>query len=331
MGALLGGLAFLSAAEAPPVALRIEPFTVPPATGPVTHVAVQNLRDAPWRGRVALRGPQGWRFEPAERAVALEPKEAQRVPFTVAKGLNLDANRYPLEAVASGDDGSHAARKQEVFCASAPFYKPTIDGRTRDWADAIPVSFVAGGKATAVRTYWNRDDFCLLVEVEEERHVGFQPGAEFDAVQIAIASADKAGRYELLLVGPASRRDAPRCFLLARPGDPPAEGQEARDLTPLELKTARLAVRRTGQTTCYEAAVPFAAMPDIQATEGREFRFSLLVHDPDGTGLRDLGEAAGLWPSLRSRLAWRLWPGARWPKDPPFDSRIEWGFCSSKH
>jgi hypothetical protein len=72
-------------------------------------------------------------------------------------------------------------------------------------------------------------------------------------------------------------------------------------------------------------------MPGIEPMEGREFGLSLLVHDPDGTGLRDFGEAAGLWPWQRSRLAWSQWPGARWAKDAPFDNRIEWGFCSSKH
>jgi hypothetical protein len=71
-------------------------------------------------------------------------------------------------------------------------------------------------------------------------------------------------------------------------------------------------------------------MPEIKATEGREFRFSVLVHDPDGTGVRDWGEAAGLWPWQRSRLAWASWQGVQWGKEPPFDSAIEWGFCSSK-
>ena len=68
----------------------------------------------------------------------------------------------------------------------------------------------------------------------------------------------------------------------------------------------------------------------IRAAPGREFCLSVLVHDGDGTGLRDWGRAAGLWPQQRNRLAWCLWQGAKWPKDPPFDNKIEWGFCSSR-
>ena len=57
----------------------------------------------------------------------------------------------------------------------------------------------------------------------------------------------------------------------------------------------------------------------------------LLVHDPDGTGLRDWGASAGLGPVERNRLAWCRWKGAVWPEAPPFDGKIEWGLCSSIH
>ncbi len=332
---LCGGLSL--AAEGP-VALRAEMFTVPPATGPLWHVVVQNLREAPYEGRLVMKPPDGWRLEPPERRIALKGGETQRVPFSVAKGANLDSNRYPVEMIATGSDSSVCVRRQEVACASAPFFKPKIDGRTGDWDDAIPVTFVVGGKRTVVRTYWNRDEFCLLVEVEEDKLVGYSKGGgEFDAVQLALARHDapaalrpdgKAARCEFLL---ASGRSTDKCFLLAAPDTPLSATQEARELLGLELKGARLVVRRSGGLTRYEAALPLSALPGIEPTEGREFCFSALVHDPDGTGLRDLGEAAGLWPSQRNRLAWSQWQGARWPKDPPFDNRIEWGFCSSKH
>ena len=92
-----------------------------------------------------------------------------------------------------------------------------------------------------------------------------------------------------------------------------------------------MVVKRRKGITCYEAAIPFSAIPNIEPTEGREFCFSLLVHDPDGTGLRDLGQTAGLWPWQRTRLAWSSWEGVRWGDYVPFDNKAEWGFCSSKH
>ncbi|KPK41912.1 MAG: hypothetical protein AMK72_14780, partial [Planctomycetes bacterium SM23_25] len=90
-------------------------------------------------------------------------------------------------------------------------------------------------------------------------------------------------------------------------------------------------VTRRDGVTYYECAIPMKAIPQIRPEPGREFCFSVLVHDPGGTGLRDWGEAAGLWPWQRSRLAWCAWQGATWPDDPPFDNKVEWGFCSSKH
>ena len=37
----------------------------------------------------------------------------------------------------------------------------------------------------------------------------------------------------------------------------------------------------------------------------------------------------GLWASQRNRYAWIEWTGSQWPAEPPLDSAIEWGFCSS--
>ena len=51
----------------------------------------------------------------------------------------------------------------------------------------------------------------------------------------------------------------------------------------------------------------------------------------DGTGVRDWGEAAGLWPWQQNSLAWSDWPGAKWDGRSPFDNKLPWGLCSSKY
>jgi len=121
-----------------------------------------------------------------------------------------------------------------------------------------------------------------------------------------------------------------KCFLLAKPGDAIATGQKARPLKGLALAGAQVKVSRKKGMTYYECAVPLKSMPTMRAEPGREYRFSLLVHDPDGTGLRDWGKTVGLWPWQRSRLAWSQWQGAIWPAEPPYDNKIECGFCSSE-
>lgn len=326
------------------VALRAENFVVLPSSQPLAFVDVQCLQSQPYRGTVSYRGPQGWRVSPAQRQVELRPGEIQRVQFAVDRGTNLEENSYPVEIrAASSDATAEVVRKQNVRCASAPFFKPVIDGDPAEWKDAIPLRFVTKGKLTTVSTYWNRQQFCLLVAVEEDRFVGYRakPGPNgFDAVQVAVAPqgsktgslpTDDAGRYEFLFVWTGAGT-AGRCYQLARPNVKLGETQQDRELAPLACEQAVVAVSRKDRTTYYECAVPFAPMrQDIRPSEGREFHLSVLVHDPDGTGLRDLGEAVGLWPSQRNRFAWSRWQGAIWGVEPPFDNKLEWGLCASKY
>ena len=314
---------------------------MPPSTGPVTHVAVRNLLKTPYQGAVRLRLPKGWKTNPAERAVKLKPGETKRVPFAVEGGRDKAANTYPVDAVAVGG-GKTVVHKQVVVCASAPYGKPKIDGKLGDWDDAIPVTFTARGRKTVVRTLWNKRQFCLAVEVEEVKHVTWRAkgAGKFDAVQFAIAPAaartgtketDVSTRCEFLLAGMSGLFARDKVFALAKPGMPLAVTQEPRPLAALVAKNARVVVKRRGGTTVYECAVEASELPSIRMTVGREIRFSFLVHDPDDTGLRDWGQAAGLWPSQRNPLAWSQWEGMQWGKEAPFDSKTEWGLCSSKY
>ena len=68
---------------------------------------------------------------------------------------------------------------------------------------------------------------------------------------------------------------------------------KARPLEGLACDDADVVVRREGDVTVYECSFSFGPMRDeIRPMEGREFSMSVLVHDPDDTGLRDLGRAA---------------------------------------
>jgi len=261
------------------------------------------------------------------------------VAFIVTKGMLNEANRYAIEATASGS-GTTVTRRQEVACTSAPYFKPTIDGDPADWKDAIPVTFTTGGKRTTISTFWNRRQLSLLVAVEEDKLVGLREDGPFDAVQVAISAQGtttgdspdgEATRYEFLLAAASGGKQG-KCYLLARPGTRLAECGKSRALGPLAYDDADVAVSRAGGVTYYECSIPFKLMRrEIRPSEGREFCLSVLVHDPDGTGIRDWGEAAGLWPSQRNRLAWSLWQGARWGEQSPFDNKTPWGLCSSKY
>jgi hypothetical protein len=321
-------LAMLSTSEAEtPVALRVQHFTVPPATGPVTHVLITNLQDAPYTGTVNLELLEGWEWSPAEQPVSLAAYETKAIPFTVEKASNLSANVYPVKAIATGA-GETVVREQTVVCASAPYGKPAINGSLDDWTDSLPVAFEKDGKKTTIHTLWNRRTFYLAVAVEEE---ALTAG---DAIQFALTPSgtatgdtldEQATRYEFLFAG------KPSCHVLAVPGMPLSTAAQPRTLDSLETLETEVAVAHENGITYYECAIPFAALKDIRPSEGREFYFSVLVHDPDGTGLRDWGESAGLSPSQRNPQAWCLWGDVQWGDTPPYDNKIEWGLCSSIH
>lgn len=325
-----------------PVALRVESLTVTPASQPLIWVDVQNLQDIAYRGTLTLKVPDGWRISPAEQRLTLGPGQFRRVSFDVLRGVNLPTNRYAVEVAATGA-GIAVVHRQQIVAATAPYFKPTIDGDPAEWKDAVPVTFTVRGKKTVINTYWNKRRLSLLVAVEEDRLVAYRndPGpGNADALQVAVApqgsrtgtSPEQAAeRFEFLFAW-TGRGTQGKCFQLARPGMKLAEAARARRLEGLELETADVAVSRHGHTTYYECSLPMRPMREkIPPAEGREFCMSVLVHDPDGTGIREWGQAAGLWPWQRNRLAWSRWPKAKWGEKPPFDNKTRWGLCSSKY
>ena len=334
------------------VEIRAENFTVPPSTGPVTHVVVRNRGRTTRSGTIGLQAPDGWRLNASTRDVEVAPGATVRVPFAVEQAEDRLSNSYPVEATFASN-GATLSRRQDVFCASAPYGKPQIDGDLSDWADAIPVTFASSdesgeAKATIVRTLWNQRAFCVAVEVEEDRLIHHDPtvtGKPCDAIQFAIAprdavtpdsadDANEATRFEFLVVasGSPDGRSEGQCCLLIEPGTPISIAVEPVSVETAVFPEGKVVVRRDGVRTIWECSVPFsllrrAVRPDV----GRELRFSLLVHDPDGTGVRDLGIAAGLGAGVRKPEAWSSWSGVEWGEPRPCDSKIEWGLCSSKH
>ncbi len=263
---LLMAVLFACAAAADAqVRVRAQNFIVNPSTGPVTHLVVQNSSSRNISGTLRVQFPNGWKVSPSERVVELKPGETKKVPFTIEKGADNAANSYPVRIQFGELDVT-----QRVVCASAPYFKPTIDGDLAEWKDSIPITFAG----TVVRTYWSSKQFSLAVEVEEEKLTG-KRGVEF-----SLAASEEGKRYEFF-VG----------------ADGKCDGVAA-------------VVKRDGKVTRYEIGVPFKLMPELKPDAGREFCFSLVVHDPDGTGPRDIGAVMNPLPGQR---------------------QFEFGFCSSIH
>lgn len=338
--AVCAGLALLLGTAGPaaePVRLRVEPLTVPPATQPLISVVVQNLQDQPCQAALSITGPDDWRITPASRDVQLPVSGEQRLAFNIEKARNVEANAYPFMITARV--GDHLARHtQSVFVASAPYSKATVDGRADEWKDAIPVSFQGGGKSASISTFWSRKRFYVLVCVQEQQRVGYTgpDGEPCDAVQLAFSSVDEANdaaatarRAEFLL---ASAGGTAKCFQLAAWDTPSESTSKPRAIEPLACGDAEIAVLREGDVTHYECSIPFSMLRDaVEPAEGREFFFSVLIHDPDGTGVRDLGHATGLWPRPDDATSWSRWKGASVGDATPLGNKVRWGLCTSKY
>ena len=312
-----------------PVALRADNLVVPPSTGPVSGLTVMNLLDAPYTGKVTVKLPDGWKADKTQFDVSLKPHEKKHLPFALEKAFDSKTHVYPFNITAVGA-GQTVTVDQKVICATTPYVKPKIDGDISEWLnDAVPVTLLCKGKKTVVRTFWNKRNFCLCVEVQEDKFV-----ADADAIQFALAPGkastgksdeDKTARYEFLVIGG-------KCYQLVKPGTPLGDTQKPAPLPAAVVEKSVVAVKREKDITTYEISIPIRPMKELRATTGREYRFSLLVHDPDAAGIRDLAEAATPLPGNRNKYAWRQWAGAKWTNDKTLlDSKLEWGFCTSIH
>lgn len=323
-------------AQSADLQVRPKNFIVTPSTGPVAEIIVKNNDAALWSGTVTPTYPEGWQVAPTSQQVDLAVGESKVLSFVIEKGLDRKANVYPVSVAADGTDPVQT----DVVCASTPYYKPEIDGKLDEWADAIPVTFMTGGKKTTVRSYWNKSQFCLAVEVEEDALIGLKDASAengVDAIQLALSpgksqtAAIDAVRYEYVATASGSWIKGDRCFQLIKSGDSLAGTQEAKELEPLLLEEAEVEVKRADGITRYELAVPMKSMRTLRATAGREYCFSLLVHDPDGSGVRDLGTVMNLNEAARTPQAWSNWEYAKWNGTVPLDNKVEFGFCSSIH
>jgi hypothetical protein len=321
--------------------LRVETLTVPPATQPLLQVVAQNPGSAAWQGELSLRGPTTWQLTPDRQPLSVRPGGQTRLSFSIERGRNIASNRYEFAATARSQAGTVVEHRQQVFVASAPYFKPTIDGQLDEWKASIPITFTTAGQNTTISTYWNRREFSLLVQVQEKQLVPFSgknPQQAFDAVQFALAPLPEtetemdsalAKRFEYLLV---ATEDGPSCYQFAGSGTENTSGSDIGNMKPLASNQVKLALRRERDFTIYECSLSFRPLRDVlRPSEGREFWMSVLVHDPDGTGLRDLGKTASLWPAPDSQSTWHRWSNAVFQDRKPLPPMVRWGFCASKY
>ncbi len=327
--------------------VRGQNLVVCPSTGPVWSATVHNTSAKPFSGELKVTFPDGWKTNRTACTVELKAGEAKTFDFAIEKATDRKSNAYPFVLDLSGSDVS-VRREQTVVCATAPYGRPTIDGKVDDWKDSVPISFSggAGAKPVKVMSFWSKKTFSLCVEVTEDAlTVCADPTAATpcDAIQFSLCpgsilsptapSAKTVQRYEYLVL---PRKDGTaEIRKLAWFGDakPAANDLPKPPSAYPRLAGAKVAVTREGKITRYELSIPLRTMKALKATTGRVFGFSLLVHDAAAKpAIRDLGNVMNLLPLHRMGQVWTKLAIAPWtPKTTPWTNRIEFGFSSSIH
>ena len=310
VGCWIFGACAAPAAQTPFV--RCHSFLVNPSTGPVAEITV--TAEAAWSGTLTVTPPDGWTIDPQTHDITLQAGESKCLPYRIIKARETADNAYPFALTLSGG----ATATQTVRTASAPYGKPKVDAKLDDWKDAIPLRFGDPGAQTTLRTYWDNTAFYLAIEVEQNALIPSDKktaDGRFDALQLYLAPKGAAAKRHEFLIEPVSKTKA----ICKRLGG----AQE---------KSAAVAVKHSNGITAYEIALPLDLLDGIRVDAGREFRFGLLVHDPGGRGLRDLGVIMNRPASGRVSppTLWTQWPGGCWDT-PPYDGGTEFGFCSSIH
>lgn len=256
---------FLTLAQGAEV--KVRNFTVNPSTGPLGAVDGVGV----FKGAVTLTPPAGWVIEPQTLNI-----EGPSAPFRVVKASENPQNSYLFTVEAGGK-----TETQSVSVASAPYGKLVVDANPDPlWKDAIPLEWKTAEKKTILRMFWNEDNLYLAVEME----------GGLKSLQYGFGFIKKNGtkiyhEFETDALGMTQH-----LYL--------EEGKVVK--RPVGVKSVSLT--EEGKTRC-EIELPIETIEGIRFDAGREFYFSLIVQDTDGT-IRDLGERMNRPSSAKRKDAW---------------------------
>lgn len=337
-----------------PVSIRITNFPIGLVTTPNIYVYVENGSTEACEGRLELVGPAGWTFEPAQVDVAVPAGETFRTMFTVYNARLNKENAFSFEAkiVPKKAGQEIITTKQTLRTCSAPFGRPSIDlsdggdvvesldvtgphlelkpeSVMQRWEDAFPITWTVQQHKTTLRAFWNRRNLSLLIGVEEDHWIP-DGDALVDAVQISLASpidSKQTGenKFEFLVRNVDNKATLVE---LCSPAQLPNPNSRIDPKTLVAVEESEVSIIRSGRVTWYAVSIPWKSVPSIRAGEGREFYLSFLIHDPDGTGLRNFADEAGFVQNYPK--AWTPWKGGSLDNKGTRDHRVHWGMCSSK-
>ncbi len=321
--------------------IRPKNFIVNPSTGPVHEVMVTNTTNKPFSGTIAITYGKGWTSTPKNHKITLKPHESKDISQAITKAVDYASNSYPVKVVVKNISGKEVFSKDfTTKCFSAPYYEVKIDGNLKEWKDSIPISFKTKGKNTKLRTYWDRDNFYIAVEVEEDKFMGTSDSKTPDCIQISLSnkkakSNEKSfSSNQFVAVGSNSMWSGNKVYNVISPSEQQRLFSIPNQM-PNIVKNSQIDVDRDNdkKITTYEIAIPFSSIKGVKPTAGRGLNFSILVHDPDGTGIRELASVMNMPQLLNEKLStWVSWYDTFFNSTKAkYDDKVDFGFCSSLH
>ncbi len=318
--------------------IRPKNFIVNPSTGPVHEVMITNTTNKAFSGMIEITYSKGWTSTPKNHKLVLKPNETKMISQAITKAVDYASNSYPVKVVVKNNEGKDVFSKDfTTKCFSAPYYEVKVDGNLKEWKDSIPISFKTKSKNTTLRTYWDRYNFYIAVEVEEDKFMGISDSETPDCIQISLSGKKKSSpTNQFVVVGSNSMWSSDKVYKVICP----TENQKLSTCSGFILnviENAKIDVKRNDdkKVTTYEISIPFSDIKKVKPTAGRGLNFSILVQDSDGTGIRELASIMNM-PEL-SKDSPQKWYSGRVGDfkvnsiKAKYDDKVDFGFCSSLH
>lgn len=250
-------------------------------------IRVENPFDKGFDSTMTWDVPEGWNVEPPSTPYTVAGQGQVELPFRVwwaGQGeARLPAPSYTTRYANTSFGKPHDVKVDlpVVPTADAPRSpgEVRLDAILEEWAEAAPVrlNYVTGFDAGTYepanisgtcRAMWDEGNLYLAFELDDDAH--FQPyGGDIvwlaDCIELSVSGS--AWGFSLTKAGP-------EVFYYL------GAGLSAETVN----KDVRLAVRREGGRTTYEAAFPARVLPQVRLVPGSSFVLGALVSDVDAEG-----------------------------------------------
>lgn len=285
------------------------------------RVLVRSQVAAELTGRLSVTVPAGWSLSPASRDLMLPPDTTVPIAFalaTVPQPLPRQPGTFAARFEGAGRGEVRVETAPTFYVVARQATPPTIDGDLAEYTARAPIrldsqAFLAPPDAPSAKlwtgiddlsvTAWVAwDDACLYLaaKVRDDHHVQERTGSQLwanDGFQIGFDPLNDATGLAFAGRTGYEPDDAEFGIALAATGPQTFQWTGAAEPNGCLVADARLAVRRLGEETCYEWALPWKHVKALRARPGTVFGFSFVVIDADKPG-----ESAPYWMGLSSGI-----------------------------